>query len=125
MYKHYVHCGSPFDKISIYKDLQFVYIMKCFQQQETDYKFDVGYRHGGEFVQRPLKCVEQMALVILRENLSKNKELEDAIPGGHPETNTCRADLSLVFLSLFVLWNYLLSLFVVKIATSKTYKEFC
>ncbi len=66
-----------------------------------------------------------MALVVLRGNLSENEESEDVIPGGHPETETRRADLSLVLLSLFVLWNYLSSLFIVEGATLETYKEFC
>lgn len=43
-----------------------------------------------------------MALVVLHGNLSKNEELEDTITGGHPETDDCHTDLSLVFLSLFV-----------------------
>ncbi len=76
--------------------------MKRSQQQDTNYEFDVGHRCRRDFVQRPLKRIEQMALVVLRRNLSENKELEDAIPGGYPETDACRADLSLILLSLFV-----------------------
>ncbi len=43
-----------------------------------------------------------MALVVLCGNLSENEESEDAIPWGHPETDTCHADLSFVLLSHFV-----------------------
>ncbi len=125
MYKHYIHRGSAFDKISIYEYLRFVSIVKHSQQQDTNYKFDVGHRRRGDFVQRPLKRVEQMALVVLRGNLSENEELEDAIPGGHPKIDARRANLSLVLLSLFVSWNYLLFLFIVEGATLETYKEFC
>ncbi len=102
MYEHYAYCGSAFQKISIYEYLQFVSIVKCSHQQDTDYELNVAHRRRGDFVQRPLKRIEQMALVVLRGNLSKNKEYEDAISGGHPETDVCRADLSLVLLSLFV-----------------------
>ncbi len=66
-----------------------------------------------------------MAFIILRRNLSKNEDSEDAIPGDHPETDVRRANLSLVLLSLFVPWNYLSSLFIAERATLKTYKEFC
>ncbi len=66
-----------------------------------------------------------MALVVLRRNLSENEELEDAIPGNHPETDARRTDLSLVLLSLFMSWNYLSSLFIAEGATLKIYKEFC
>ncbi len=98
--------------------------MKRSQQQDTNYEFDVGHRCRGYFVQRPLKSVEQMALVVLRRNLSENKDSEDAIPGGHPETNTCHTNLSLDLLSLFISWNYLLSLFIAEGATLEIYKEF-
>ncbi len=44
MYEHYAHLGSAFDRISIYKHLQFVSIMKRSQQQGGDYKFADGHR---------------------------------------------------------------------------------
>ncbi len=66
-----------------------------------------------------------MALVVLHRNLFKNEEFEDAIPGGHSEIDTCHVNQNLVFLSLFVPWNYLLSLFVAEEAISEIYKEFC
>ncbi len=66
-----------------------------------------------------------MALVILYGNLFKNEESEDAIPGSYPKIDVCHTNLSLVLLSLFVPWNYLLSLFMTERVTSKTYKEFC
>ncbi len=66
-----------------------------------------------------------MALVILRGNLFKNEELEDVILWGYSETNAHRADLSLVFLSLFMSWNYLSSLFIIKRAILEAYEKFC
>lgn len=66
-----------------------------------------------------------MALVILRGNLSKDKKLKEAIPGGYPKSDACHADLNLVILCLFVSWNYLLSLIVAEGATSETYNKFC
>ena len=59
------------------------------------------------------------------KKLSENEELEDTILGSHPETDACRTDLSLIFLSLFVSWNYLSSLFLAEKASLETYKEFC
>ncbi len=125
MYKHYAHRGSAFDRISIYKYLQFVSIVKRSQQQGGDYEFTDGHRQKEDFVQRPLKRIEQLALVVLRGKLSENEESEDAIPGGHPKTDTRRTDLSLLLLSLFVPWNHLSSLFLAEGATLETYKEFC
>lgn len=99
--------------------------MKRSQQQDTHYEFDAGHRQRVDFVQRPLQRVEQMALVVLRGKLSENEESEDAIPGGHPETDARRTYLSLILLSLFVQWNYLLSFFLTEGAALTTYKEFC
>ncbi len=50
MYEHYAYYGSAFDKISIYKYLQFVSITKRFQKQDTDYEFDIGYKDREDFV---------------------------------------------------------------------------
>ncbi len=72
-----------------------------------------------------MKRIEQLALVVLRGKLSENEESEDAIPGGHPETDARRTDLSLILLSLFVPWNHLSSLFLAEGATFEIYKEFC
>lgn len=66
-----------------------------------------------------------MAFVVLCGNLSKNEELEDAIPRDYPEIDVCLANLSLVLLFLFLLWNYLSSLFIAERATLEIYKEFC
>ncbi len=125
MYEHYTHRGSAFDRISIYKYLQFVSIVKRSQQQRGDYKFADGHRQKEEFVQKPLKRIKQLALVVLRGKLFENEESEDAIPGGHPETDACHTNLSLILLSLFVPWNHLSSLFLVEGATLETYKKFC
>lgn len=66
-----------------------------------------------------------MTFIVFHGNLSKNKELKDIIPGGYPGIDIYYINLSLIFLSLFVSWNYLLSLFIIEKATFKTYKEFC
>ena len=125
MYKHYAHRGSVFDGKSIYEYLQFVSIVKQSQQQSTDYEFDARHRQRGYFIQRPVKRVKQLALVVLCGNLSKNEKSKNAILGGHPETDACHTDLSLILLSLFVPWSYLLPLFLTKSATLATYKDFC
>ncbi len=65
-----------------------------------------------------------MSLIVLYGNLSKNEELEDVIPRGHPEIDVYHTDLGHVFLSLLVPWNYLLLLFIVEEVTWKTYKKF-
>ncbi len=125
IYEHYAHRSSAFDRISIYEYLRFVSIVKRSQQQGGDYEFADSHRQKEDFVQRPLKHIEQLALVVLRGKLSENEELEDAIPGGHPETDARRTDLSLILLSLFVPWNHLSSVFLAKGAILETYKEFC
>ena len=102
IYEHYAYRGFAFNEISIYKYLQFVFIMKQSQQQGTDYKFDAGHKQRGDFVQRPLKHVKQLLLVVLYGNLSENDQLEDMISERHPKTNACCIDPSLIFLSLFV-----------------------
>ncbi len=103
MYEYYAYRGSALDKISIYKYLQFVSIVKRSQHQGDDYKFADGHRQKKDFIQRPLKRIKQLALVVLRGQLSKNEESEDAILGGQPETNAQRTDLSLILLFLFML----------------------
>ncbi len=102
IYEHYIYYGSVFDRISIYKYLQFISIMKQLQQQRDDYKFADSHRQKEDFVQRPLKHIEQLAFVVLCRKLSENKELKDIILRDHPETNAYRTNLSLIFLSLFV-----------------------
>ncbi len=72
-----------------------------------------------------MKRIEQLALIVLRGKLSENEESENAIPRGHPETNTRRTDLSFILSSLFMPWNHLSSLFLAEGATLVTYKEFC
>ena len=54
------------------------------------------------FVKQYSNHKNQLALVILKGNLSDNEKAKDAIPGGHPETDTCLVDLAVVFLSLFI-----------------------
>ena len=44
-----------------------------------------------------------MTLVVLHKNLSKKKELEDAMFKGHLEIDACHTNLNLIFLSLFML----------------------
>ncbi len=44
MYEHYAHRGFAFDRISIYKYLRFISIVKQSQQQGGDYEFADGYR---------------------------------------------------------------------------------
>ena len=58
IYEHYTYQGSTFNKISIYKYLQFVSIVKQSQQQGGDYKFADCHRQKEDFVQRLLKCVK-------------------------------------------------------------------
>ena len=58
MYEHYAYCGSAFDRISIYKYLQFISIMKQSQLQRGDYKFADGHRQKKDFVQKALKHVK-------------------------------------------------------------------
>ncbi len=119
MYEHYVYRGSAFDRINIYEYLRFVSIVK------QSYKFVDGHRQKKNLVQRPLKRIEQLALIVLRRKLSENEELKDAIPRSHPKIDTCCTDLSLIFLSLFVLWNHLSSLFLAKEAALEIYKKYC
>ncbi len=125
MYEHYANCGSAFDRISIYKYLRFVSIVKQSQQQESDYEFADGHRQKEDFVQKPLKRIKQLALVVLRGKLSEKEELEEAILGGHSETDARRTDLSLILLFLFVSWNHLSSLFLAEEVTLETYKKIC
>lgn len=72
-----------------------------------------------------MKRIEQRALVVLCGKLSENKELGDVILRCHFETDACCIDLSLIFLSLFMPWNHLSSLFLAKKAALETYKKFC
>lgn len=67
---------------------------------------------------------KQLVLVILRENLFDKKKAKDAILGSHFETDTCRADLTIMLLSLFVSWERFLDLFYTAEATITIYKEF-
>ncbi len=50
MYEHYAHCGSEFNRISIYKYLRFVSIVKRSQQQEDNYKFADGHGQKEDFI---------------------------------------------------------------------------
>lgn len=54
-------------------------------------------------MKKPLKHIKQMVFVILCKNLSKNKELENIITRDYFETNGYCTNLSLIFLSLFML----------------------
>lgn len=76
--------------------------MKQSQQLDDNYKFKNGHRQTKNFVRKLMNCIEQFALVILCGNLSKKKKLKDKIPRSHPEIDTCCADLSLIFMLLFV-----------------------
>lgn len=58
-----------------------------------------------------------MALIVLHGILFKNEESKDVIPESHLKTDVCQTYLCLIFLSLFVSWNYLLLLFIIKGAT--------
>lgn len=72
-----------------------------------------------------MKCAKLLVLVVLCTNLSENKELKNAIPKSHIKIKACCTDLSLIFLLLFILWNFFLFLFVAKGVALKIYKEFC
>lgn len=69
--------------------------------------------------------MDQLAIIVLRGNLSENEEVEDIILGNHPETDARWTNLNLFFLSLFILWNYLLSMLLAEGAILIMYKEFC
>ena len=71
-----------------------------------------------------MRCIKQLALIILHKNLFKNKKSEDTTSREYPEINACHVDLSLIVLSLFVLSNYLSSWFIVKRADPRLYKKF-
>ena len=71
-----------------------------------------------------MKCIKQLALIVLHKNLFKNEKSEDIISREYPEINACHANLSLIVLLLFVLSNYLSSLFMVKKTTLRLYKKF-
>ena len=55
MYEYYAHPISAFDKINIYKYLQFVTIVKQSQQQGVDYKFVDSHKQKKRF---HLKIIE-------------------------------------------------------------------
>ncbi len=76
--------------------------MKRSQLQGRDNEFGDDHRQKENFAQRPLKRIKQLALIILHGKLSDNEESEDAIPGGYPETDVHRTNLSLILLSLFM-----------------------
>ena len=62
-----------------------------------------GHREKKDFIQRLLKRVEQLALIVLHRKLSENEDLENAIPKSDTETNAHHINLSLIFLFLFQL----------------------
>ena len=111
MFEHYSHRGLCFLKLSLYEYYRVVSVVKRERKQEGDYEFDDTHTQKEMFLQQYSNKKKQLALVTLRGSLSDNKEAEDAIPGGHPETDTRRADLAIVLLSLFVPWERLLDLF--------------
>lgn len=76
------------------------------------------------FVQRLLQHVEDLALIVLHENLSKNEKVEDIVLGGHLETDACCIDLSLILLSLFITWSRFLFLIITKGIIIAIYKDY-
>ena len=50
IYEHYTYRGSIFDRISIYKYLQFISIVKLSQQQWGDYEFVDSHRQKKDFI---------------------------------------------------------------------------
>ena len=129
IFEHYQHRGLCFLQLSLYEYYRVVSVVKHWQKQKGDFEFDDTHAQRTHaqreiFPQQYSGKNKQLALVTLRGNLSDNKEAKDAIPGGHPETDACRANLAVILLSLFVLWERLLDLFHNEKAIIATYKEF-
>ena len=111
-------------KLSLYEYYRVIWVVKHKRKQEKDYKFDDTYTQKEMFLQQYSNKKKQLALVILRGNLSDNKKVKDVIPGSHPKTDACRTDLAIMLLSLFVPWECLLDLFLTTKTTITTYKKF-
>ena len=124
MFEHYQYRGLCFLQLSLYEYYRVILVVKSGQKQREDYKFDDTHAQKKIFLQQYLGKSNQLVLVILRGILSDNEEVEDAIPGGHPKTDACWANLTVMLLSCFVPWERFLDLFHTIRATIAMYKEF-
>ncbi|MCJ1348065.1 hypothetical protein MMC31_006296 [Peltigera leucophlebia] len=76
-------------------------------------------------IQRPLTSGSCTPLIALMRPLSTNETAEDAVQGGHPETDARQNDLGMVLLALSIPWDQLPDKFRTYNATISSFRELC
>lgn len=72
---------------------------------EGDIHFAKDHPNRKSKIQRPLTSGSYTPLIALMGPLSTNKTVEDAVQGGHPETDARQNNLGMVLLALFIPWD--------------------
>jgi hypothetical protein len=88
-----------------------------------DIDFDEHHPRYNTHVQRLARTQLQVATVTFSGQLTEFQPAEDAVPGGHPETEAILNDIAEILLGLFVPWNRLLALFVEYRPQHQTYTQ--
>jgi hypothetical protein len=88
-----------------------------------DIDFDEHHPRYNTHVQRLAQTQLQVATVTFSGQLTEFQPAEDAVPGGHPETEAILNDIAEILLGLFVPWNRLLALFVEYRPQHQTYTQ--
>ncbi|KAB8228035.1 uncharacterized protein BDW43DRAFT_316241 [Aspergillus alliaceus] len=77
-----------------------------------DVDFDPNHPQCATYVQRLACTPSQVATVTFHGQLTEYQAAEDAVPGGHPKTESIMNDISEILLGLFIPWEKLFALFL-------------
>ncbi len=105
VFDDYYYRGKELESYFFYDHMKVISRVKYSTRQRGVFLFDKHHPNPLSKVQRPSTTLECNTLVALVGPLSTNERAENAIRGGHPETDARRNDVALILLALLVPWN--------------------
>jgi hypothetical protein len=111
IFDDYKYRGAVLKSLCLYEYVKLVRKRSAEDRTERDLDFDPRHPEHGLKSQIIRDKKSKKITVALLGQLSPYQDVEDDMPGGHPETQAMRNDLAGILLPLFVPWEILPSLF--------------
>lgn len=100
-FNNYYYRGSKLVLYFFYDYQKTIIVITFTAMLEGNIVFAHNHPNQKEKVQTPLKIELNISLIALMRFLSINKATEDAIQGGHPETDAKQNDVAIILFALF------------------------
>lgn len=112
IFDNYKWRGSHLADLSFFEYCMLVQMKSARGSSSDDLDYDPAHPRYDTHVQRLARTTAQIATVAFTGPLTEFQTAEDAVRGGHPETEAIMNDLAEILLDLFVPWDKLANLFV-------------